>query len=67
MAGKKQLELDVRVQGIIEEEFSDFEKYLPTPQDAHMYRRKRADYWNRILARIKEANGDGRADSAGNE
>ena len=64
----KKLELDVRVQQIIDEEFSEFEKYLPSIQDVAMYRRKRKEYWNKVNARIREElnNNDGRTDDAGN-
>ena len=73
MAGKKDfetgaqvknLELDPRVQKIIDEEFSDYGKYLPTPQDVNVYRRKRAEYWDNVHARIKEVNAlNGRTDN----
>lgn len=64
----KKLELDVRVQQIIDEEFAEFEKYLPSIQDIAMYRRKRKEYWNKVNARIREElnNNDGRTDDAGN-
>ena len=64
---KKPLELDARVQGIIDSEFADFGKYLPTPQDKQMYERKRKEYWSKIAARLKEDMTDGRAadDTAG--
>lgn len=63
---KKGLELDVRVQRIIDEEFIDFEKYLPTPQDRKMYERKRKEYWDKITARLKEEVAEsGRTDNAG--
>ena len=61
---KKTYDLDVRVQKIIDEEFADFEKYLPTPQDRKMYERKRKEYWDKITVRLKEELGDGRADNA---
>lgn len=54
MASKKALELDERVRKLIDEEFSEFEKYLPCPQDVNMYRRKRKEYWENISARLKE-------------
>lgn len=63
MAVKKTLELDARVKQIIEEEFTNFEKYLPTLQDKRMYQRKRKEYWERVSARIKESNeNNGRTD-----
>ena len=62
MAAKKILELDARVKQIIDEEFSDFERYMPTLQDVRMYQRKRNEYWEKVSARIKESNENGRAD-----
>ena len=64
---KKPLELDARVQAIIDSEFADFGKYLPTPQDKQMYERKRKEYWSKIAARLKEDMSDGRTadDTAG--
>ena len=69
LAVKKGLELDAKVQQIIDEEFSDFEKYMPTLQDVRMYQRKRKEYWENISARIKESSeNNGRTDEtvAGN-
>ena len=63
MATKKGLELDVRIEAIVKEEYADFEKYLPSLQDRMMYRRKQAEYWDKIRARLKE-NDDGRAELA---
>lgn len=64
---KKGYELDARVQKVIEEEFTDFEKYLPTPQARKMYERKRKEYWDKITARLKEeVVVNGRADTAAN-
>ena len=64
----KKLELDVRVKQIIDEEFSEFEKYIPSIQDIAMYRRKRKEYWDKVNARIREElnNNDGRTDDAVN-
>ena len=62
LAAKKILELDARVKQIIDEEFSDFERYMPTLQDVRMYQRKRNEYWEKVSARIKESNENGRAD-----
>lgn len=63
MAVKKALELDARVKQIIDEEFADFEKYMPSLQDLRMYQRKRKEYWEKVSARIKESNdNNGRAD-----
>ena len=63
MAAKKNLELDARVKQIIDEEFADFEKYMPTIQDVRMYQRRRVEYWENVAARIKESNeNNGRAD-----
>ena len=62
----KRIELDMRIQQIIDEEFAEYETYLPTKQDVAMYRRKRKEYWTKVNARIREelnAN-DGRTDDA---
>ena len=64
---KKVLELDARMQKVIDEEFADYEKYLGTPQDVAMYRRKRKEYWTKITARLKEGTTDGRTDDSGND
>lgn len=59
----KDLDLDARVKQIIDEEFSDFEKYMPTLQDVRMFQRKRNEYWENVSARIKEINdNNGRAE-----
>ena len=63
LAGKKNLELDARVQKIIDEEFAKYEKYIPNIQDVNVYRRKRKEYWDNVTARIKEENAiNGRTD-----
>ena len=54
MASKKALELDERVRKLIDEEFSEYEKYLPSIQDRAQYQRKRKEYWDNISARLKE-------------
>ena len=51
---KKGCELDSRVIAVIQEEYSDFAKYLPTPQDRAMYARKVKEYWDKINARLRE-------------
>ncbi len=64
MASKKALELDERVRKLIDDEFSEYEKYLPSIQDIAQYRRKRTEYWDNISARLKEdAEINGRADN----
>lgn len=66
MATKKALELDERVKKLIDETFSEFERYLPGPQAVNVYRRKRKEYWDKITARItEEALRNGRADDTG--
>ena len=65
MASKKNFELDARVIQIIDEEFAEYEKYLPTIQDIAQYRRKRREYWTKVNARIREELNDGRTDDAG--
>ena len=63
MATKKITELDPRLKAIIDEEFADFEKFLPSIQDVKVYQRKRKEYWDKIAARLKEEIiSDGRAD-----
>ena len=65
LAVKKGLELDAKVQQIIDEEFADFEKYMPTLQDIRMYQRKRKEYWDNVAARIKESGeNNGRTDDS---
>ena len=54
MATKKALELDERVRKLIDDEFAEYEKYLPSIQEIHQYRRKRKEYWDNISARLKE-------------
>ena len=54
MATKKALELDERVRKLIDDEFSEYEKYLPSIQDRAQYQRKRKEYWDNIIARLKE-------------
>ncbi len=65
MASKKNFDLDARVIQIIDEEFAEYEKYLPTIQDIAQYRRKRKEYWIKVNARIREELNDGRTDDAG--
>lgn len=65
MASKKVLELDERVRKLIDEEFSEYERYLPSIQDRAQYQRKRKEYWDNISARLKEdALINGRADDS---
>ena len=68
LAVKKGLELDAKVQQIIDEEFADFEKYLATLQEKRMYQRKRKEYWENVNMKLEEINGNGRTDEtvAGN-
>lgn len=62
MATKRVLELDERVRQMIDDEFADYERYLPTIQDKAQYQRKRKEYWDKITARLKEGYTDGRTD-----
>lgn len=64
MATKKGIDLDVRIEAIVKEEYADFEKYLPSIQDRRMYQRKQTEYWDKIRARLKEVSTDGRTDVA---
>lgn len=67
MANKRGYELDTRVQKVIDDVFADFEVYLPCIQDVQMYRRKRLEYWDKIIVRLREEITDGRPDNpAGN-
>lgn len=68
------LMLSDKVKQIIDEEFADFEKYMPTPQDRRMYQRKRSEYWGNIAARLQELNAlketnsnNGRTDSTADD
>lgn len=62
-ASKKITDIDPRLKAIIDEEFADFEKFLPSIQDVKVYQRKRKEYWDKIAARLKEEIiSDGRAD-----
>ena len=45
---KRGLTLDVRQKNVIEKHFTQFENFLPTPQDKALYRRKREQYWAAI-------------------
>lgn len=64
MASKRALELDERVQQIIDEEFADFGRYLPCAQDVNVYERKRKEYWEKVRARINEGDNNGRTDDS---
>ena len=64
MASKKPLELDARLQKMIDDEFAESERYLPNIQDVNVYRRKRKEYWEKICARITEEGlANGRTDN----
>ena len=62
MAAKKPtVEIDERIIKVLKEELSDFEKYLPSPQDRKMYERKITEYLDRTRARLREeTQNDGR-------
>lgn len=66
MAAKKGLELDARLKQIIDDEFSDFEKFIPTLQDVRMFQRKRKEYWENVSKKLEEINANGRDETAGN-
>ena len=53
-AGLNVLEFFERLKRISDEEFSDFEKYMPTLQDVRMYQRKRKEYWEKVSAKVNE-------------
>ena len=64
MASKRGLELDERVRQMIDDEFADYERYLPNVQDIAQYRRKRKEYWEKISAKVKEDMSNGRTDDS---
>ena len=67
MGSRGNLELDARVQAIIDDEFAEFEQYLPNIQEVNVYRRKRKEYWDKVNGRLKEENAiNGRTDDAVN-
>lgn len=67
MGSRRNLELDARVQAIIDDEFAEFEQYLPNIQEVNVYRRKRKEYWDKVNGRLKEENAiNGRTDDAVN-
>lgn len=46
--------MDAALGELIVEVFADFEKFLPSPQDVHLYRRKVKEYVDRIQVRLGE-------------
>ena len=54
MANKKGYEIDERAWAIIMDEFSDFDKYLPTVQDQKVRARKFSEYKDKATVRIRE-------------
>lgn len=67
MANKRLSEVDARLLKIVKEVYADFKRYLPMPQDKHVFERKQREYENKIIARMKEEMSDGRTadDTAG--
>lgn len=64
MARRKQgAELESR----IIEVFADFEKYLPSPQDVHLYRRKVKEYAELVLSGAEADAGQGQEVGDGND
>ena len=59
---KKGYEIDERAWAIILDEFGDFAKYLPTPQDQKVYQRKLKEYKGKSTVRIREELSNGRTD-----
>ena len=51
---KRKLEMDAALGDLIAEVFADFEQFLPSPQDVHLYRRKIKEYVDRIQVRLGE-------------
>ena len=64
MAKTTKKELGLELEKLIDETFAEFEKYLPSPQDVAVYRRKRKEYMDKITAALREgrATDDGRTD-----
>jgi hypothetical protein len=48
------MEMDGALGDLIVEVFADFEQFLPSPQDVHLYRRKVKEYVDRIQVRLSE-------------
>ena len=70
MARTPKRELGVELEKLIDETFAKYERYLPSPQDAAMYRRKRKEYLEEITAKLREEGASyGRSDGgdAGND
>lgn len=65
--GKRELGLEV--EKLIDATFAKFERYLPSPQDVAVYRRKRKEYMDEITAALRERGGagDGRGDVDGGD
>ena len=58
----KPIELDVRVQKIIDDAMqAEHDPLLQTPQDVAMHHRKNKIVWEKVQAKIKEMNEYGRA------
>lgn len=51
----------------IVEVFADFEKYLPSPQDVHLYRRKVKEYAELVLSVTEADVGQGQEAGDGND
>ena len=51
----------------IVEVFADFEKYLPSPQDVHLYRRKVNEYAELVLSVTEADAGQGQEAGDGND
>lgn len=65
MARASRKALGVEMEKIIDEEFSKFEEFLPSPQDVAVYRRKRREYLDAINARMREGGLDDGRDGEG--
>lgn len=66
-------ELGVELEKLVDETFAKFERFLPSPQDVAVYRRKRKEYLEEIVAKLREGGvsdgraGDGDAGSDGDD
>lgn len=66
MAKRKQ-GAESALEGRIVEVFADFEKYLPSPQDVHLYRRKVKEYAELVLSVTEVDAGQGQEAGDGND
>lgn len=51
---RRKMEMDAALGALIVEVFADFEQFLPSPQDVHLYRRKVKEYVERVQVRLSD-------------